>query len=79
MKNILARGGIEFVAVLLGITSSLWIDENRKAVDQNKKQITILEAVYEDIIQTENFMKERRDPSFQLDSTWMDYFANHSN
>ena len=77
MKNILARGGIEFVAVLLGITSSLWIDENRKAVDQNKKQITILEAVYEDIIQTENFMKERRDPSFQLDSTWMDYFANH--
>ena len=53
MKNILARGGIEFVAVLLGITSSLWIDENRKAVDQNKKQITILEAVYEDIIQTE--------------------------
>ena len=50
MKNILARGGIEFVAVLLGITSSLWIDENRKAVDQNKKQITILEAVYLSLI-----------------------------
>ena len=33
MKNILARGGIEFLAVLLGISGSLWIDgnqENRK-------------------------------------------------
>ena len=77
MKNILARGGIEFIAVLLGITSSLWIDENRKARDINEKQVMILQAVYEDIIQTENFIKERRDPVFQLDSTWMDYFANN--
>ncbi|SVB62263.1 uncharacterized protein METZ01_LOCUS215117 [marine metagenome] len=30
MKNILARGGIEFLAVLLGITASLWIDKNQK-------------------------------------------------
>ena len=77
MKNILARGGIEFIAVLLGITGSLWIDENRKKRDQNEKQITILEAVYEDIVQTENFIKKRRDPVFQLDSTWMDYFATN--
>ena len=77
MKNILARGGIEFIAVLLGITSSLWIDENRKARDINEKQVMILQAVYEDIVQTENFIKERRDPVFQLDSTWMDYFANN--
>ena len=77
MKNILARGGIEFIAVLLGITSSLWIDENRKARDINEKQVMILQAVYEDIVQTENFIKERRDPAFQLDSTWMDYFANN--
>ena len=27
MKNILARGGIEFLAVLLGITLSLYIDQ----------------------------------------------------
>ena len=77
MKNILARGGIEFIAVLLGITGSLWIDENRKSYDQNKKQITILEAVYEDIIQTENFIKDRRTPAFKADSTWMDFFANN--
>tara|TARA_B100000929_G_C15403041_1_gene385234 strand:+ start:79 stop:840 length:762 start_codon:yes stop_codon:yes gene_type:complete len=77
LKNILARGGIEFIAVLLGITGSLWIDENRKAYDQNKKQITILEAVYEDIIQTENFIKNRRTPAFKADSTWMDFFADN--
>ena len=77
MKNILARGGIEFIAVLLGITGSLWIDENRKDYDQNKKQITILEAVYEDIIQTENFIKDRRTPAFKADSVWMDFFADN--
>ena len=31
--NILARGGIEFLAVLLGITISLWVDENSKKKD----------------------------------------------
>ena len=77
MKNILARGGIEFIAVLLGITGSLWIDENRKAQDQNEKQVMILQAVYEDIIQTEKFIEERRDPAVQAASMWMVYFAIH--
>ena len=31
--NIVTRGGIEFVAVLLGITLSLWVDENSKQKD----------------------------------------------
>ena len=30
MKNILARGGIEFLAVFLGIALSLWVDEYRE-------------------------------------------------
>ena len=30
MKNILARGGVEFVAVFLGIAFSLWIDDYQK-------------------------------------------------
>ena len=29
MKNIFARGGIEFLAVMLGISVSLWVDERR--------------------------------------------------
>ena len=37
MKNILARGGIEFLAVFIGIILSLWVDDNRdiKAVREN--------------------------------------------
>tara|TARA_B100001013_G_scaffold101684_1_gene57625 strand:- start:1007 stop:1141 length:135 start_codon:yes stop_codon:yes gene_type:complete len=38
MKNILARGGIEFLAVFLGIALSLWVDGiNKKKSLKNKK------------------------------------------
>ena len=30
MKNIFARGGIEFLAVFLGIALSLWVDDYRE-------------------------------------------------
>ena len=30
MKNILAIGGVEFLAVVFGLTGSLWIDGNLK-------------------------------------------------
>ena len=33
MKNVLARGGIEFIAVLLGITGSLLLDGRSKEVE----------------------------------------------
>ena len=39
MKNILARGGIEFLAVLLGISGSLYIDDLQKQNDM-KNQIS---------------------------------------
>ena len=32
MKNILARGGIEFLAVLFGITISLWVEDSRENI-----------------------------------------------
>ena len=37
MKNILAKGGIEFLAVLIGITSSLWIDDYSTSLNDKKK------------------------------------------
>ena len=37
MKNILARGGIEFLAVLLGLSGSLWVDNSIKE-NENKVQ-----------------------------------------
>ena len=39
MKNILARGGIEFLAVLFGITISLWVEDSRQNSDMQKKII----------------------------------------
>ena len=38
MKNIFARGGIEFLAVLLGISSSFWIDNNSKQAEEDSKR-----------------------------------------
>ena len=53
MKNILLRGGIEFLAVLLGITGSFWIDE----LQENKKlTIEVNQALYS-IIQELNEIK----------------------
>ena len=77
MKNLLARGGIEFLAVLLGITGSLWIDGNKQTKDKNEHQIKLLEAVYQDIIATEKYLMETRDPAFKADSLWMEYFSEN--
>ena len=77
MKNMLARGGIEFLAVLLGITGSLWIDQNQETRREKEYQVTILESIYNDIIQTEKFFKESRDLAFRADSIWMDYLSNN--
>ena len=77
MKKLLARGGIEFLAVLLGISGSLWIDQSQDLHKQNNYQRTILESIYNDIIQTEKFFKESRDLAFRADSIWMDYISNN--
>ena len=77
MKNIFARGGIEFLAVLLGISGSLWIDKNQELRKENNYQKTILESIHNDIIQTENFFKDSRDLAFRADSIWMDYLSNN--
>jgi hypothetical protein len=46
MKNILARGGIEFIAVLLGLTGSLWIDSIVKENEAIKQNDEILNRLY---------------------------------
>ena len=56
MKNILARGGIEFIAVLLGISGSLWIDQNQELRQKNEHEVTLLNSIYSDINQTERFL-----------------------
>ena len=46
MKNILARGGIEFLAVLFGITISLWVEDSRPNSDIQKKIIDDYKNTY---------------------------------
>ena len=46
MKNLLTRGGIEFIAVLLGLTLSLWIDSNAKESEAIKQNNEILGRLY---------------------------------
>lgn len=77
MKKLLARGGIEFLAVLLGISGSLWIDQSQDIRKQKNYQRTILESIHNDIIQTEKFFKDSRDLAFRADSIWMDYLSNN--
>jgi hypothetical protein len=38
MKNILARGGIEFLAVIMGISGSLWLDDNNTYNTDRKQE-----------------------------------------
>ena len=49
MKNILTRGGVEFVAVLLGISISLWIEKNNQASDLNNKVKEVHRIVFSEV------------------------------
>ena len=49
MRNILARGGVEFLAVFLGIGLSLWIDETQKSNDAKDLNYQILNRLYDNL------------------------------
>ena len=49
MKSILARGGIEFLAVFVGLGLTMWVENTQstsKRVDDNNK---ILQNLYENL------------------------------
>ena len=59
MKNILARGGIEFLAVLLGLSGSLWIDDISKKNAQRKVFYQDLIAINNELIDDLNVISEK--------------------
>tara|TARA_B100000579_G_C22656644_1_gene768884 strand:- start:132 stop:803 length:672 start_codon:yes stop_codon:yes gene_type:complete len=65
MKNILARGGIEFLAVFIGIILSLWVDDKRnlKSIRDNnyntKKSLKVEIKLRVDYIETKIKQYER--------------------
>ena len=60
MKNILARGGIEFLGVLLGITASLWIDKNQNENQNENERIKMLTSLQMEINEIKNYCDERK-------------------
>ena len=49
MKNILAKGGIEFIAVFLGLGLSLWVDEYLKEKEFTEQNFITLQRLYHNL------------------------------
>ena len=46
MKSIISRGGIEFLAVFLGIVLSLWVDDYRENKELNERLMEDYKKIY---------------------------------
>ena len=55
MKNLFARGGIEFLAVLLGISGSLWIENNRESKLENEQIYNTLYSLKEELVTLQEY------------------------
>ena len=49
MKTILTRGGIEFLAVFLGIALSLWVDDYREERELKERLNDDLIKIYNEV------------------------------
>ncbi|MDG2267192.1 MAG: hypothetical protein P8L91_09445, partial [Candidatus Marinimicrobia bacterium] len=58
MKNLFAKGGIEFLAVLLGISGSLWMENNRQIKLEDEQIYNTLYSLKEELV-TLNEYSER--------------------
>ena len=78
MINILARGGIEFLAVLLGITASLWIDKNQNENQNENERIKMLTSLQMEINEIKNYCDERK-RTWKKDISLLNEFLYPSN
>ena len=78
MKNILARGGIEFLAVLLGITASLWIDKNQNENQNENERIKMLTSLQMEINEIKYYCDERK-RTWKKDISLLNEFLYPSN
>ena len=76
MKNILARGGVEFLAVLLGITVSLWIDKNQKLSDIEEERYKVYQIISNEISQIIKYTDERLE-YYKIQSEKIDYLFDN--
>lgn len=76
MKNILARGGVEFIAVLLGISGSLWIDNNKDAKELNYQIERSLHALSETLKSDKKVLEKYVDIDFRKKIIHFEYIQN---
>ena len=58
MRNILARGGIEFLAVFLGIALSLWVDDYREESELSNRIIDDYKNIYSEVKSNINIIEK---------------------
>ena len=72
MKNLLARGGIEFLAVLLGISGSLWIENNKQEAElelEREKVFSLIQKEVDQIIlYTDNKINEYELQTYRIET-----------
>ena len=76
MKKILARGGVEFLAVLLGITASLWIDKNQKLSDIEEERNKVYQIISNEISQIIIYTDERLE-YYKIQSEKIDFLFDN--
>tara|TARA_B100000029_G_scaffold137241_1_gene132057 strand:+ start:72 stop:743 length:672 start_codon:yes stop_codon:yes gene_type:complete len=59
MKKILARGGVELIAVVLGITLSLWVDDKRELSIIKKNNVKTLKSIKNEVRLRINYIERK--------------------
>lgn len=76
MKNIIARGGVEFIAVLLGISGSLWIDNNKDLKELSYQIERSLHALSETLKSDKKVLEKYINIDFKKKIVHFEYIQN---
>ena len=76
MKNIIARGGVEFIAVLLGISGSLWSDNNKDLKELNYQIERSLYALSETLKSDKKVLEKYINIDFKKKIVHFEYIQN---
>ena len=78
MKKILTKGGVELIAVVLGITLSLWVDDERELSVIKKNNVKTLESLKNEVRLRIDYI-ERKINQYQRDVEVGDYVIKNWN
>ena len=78
MKKILTRGGVELIAVVLGITLSLWVDDKKELSVIKKNNVKTLESLKNEVRLRIDYI-ERKIRQYQRDVEVGEYVIKNWN